>query len=96
MTNKKQNCWEFMQCGKGPREGQVSNQDICPVALNEQYNSINRGINAGRFCWVIKGTNKQCQWMTCLTCPFAIHVKQEEGPHYVRTAAGLITHSQGS
>jgi hypothetical protein len=48
---KKQNCWEFKQCGRGP-----DRKNDCAVAKEHMFNGLHGGMNAGRACWVVAGT----------------------------------------
>lgn len=55
------NCWESMQCGKGPcKNGLVSDESentaLCPAATEVRLDGINNGKNAGRACWATVGT----------------------------------------
>ena len=40
---KKQNCWEFMKCGREPGGERVKELGVCPVALDSSANGINSG-----------------------------------------------------
>ncbi len=53
---KKQNCWEIRKCGREPGGDKVDNHGVCPAAVDTSSDGINRGNNAGRFCWAIAGT----------------------------------------
>ena len=56
MTLKKQNCWEYMKCGREPSGEKVTELGICRMATDESLNGLNSGINGGRICWTIAGT----------------------------------------
>jgi hypothetical protein len=91
MTKKtKQNCWEFMKCGREPNGSNVKKFGACPASTAESYNDINNGVNAGRFCWKIVGTlccdtikgTSALSIVSCLQCPFFKKVKAEEGEYF--------------
>jgi len=83
----KQNCWEFMKCGREPGGSNVDELGICPTAIDQSCNGINCGKNAGRICWTISGTfcsgkiqgSFAKKWYDCLNCEFFKQTKQEEG-----------------
>jgi hypothetical protein len=88
---KKENCWEFMKCGREPNGSNTDKLGICPASTAESYNNINKGINAGRFCWktvgtlcldIIKGTTA-LSIISCVQCPFFKKVREEEGKDFV-------------
>lgn len=74
MSNKKANCWEYMKCGRGPGYENV----ICPAASDTSFDGMNDGMNAGRSCWLVAGS--ECQGSasgtfakkieTCRKCDF--------------------------
>ena len=88
---EKQNCWQFMQCGREPNGANVDKLNVCPAATAKSYNNIHNGVNAGRFCWKIAGTlcfdtvkgSSALSIVSCLQCPFFEKVKEEEGNHFV-------------
>ena len=42
MTKKtKQNCWEFMKCGREPNGSNADNLGVCPASTAESHNNIN-------------------------------------------------------
>jgi hypothetical protein len=79
----KKNCWEVMDCGRGPGNG---HGDVCPAAKESPLHGVHGGINAGRACWVVAGTlcNGEVSGTfakkmdNCLICPFYRQVKAEE------------------
>jgi hypothetical protein len=81
-TMKKQNCWEFKQCGRGP-----AGKKDCPTAQETALNGIHGGVHAGRACWVSAGTvgttaasgTFAIVLRDCLRCDFFRLVKTEEG-----------------
>jgi eukaryotic-like serine/threonine-protein kinase len=87
MGKKKQNCWEFMECGREPGGQKAESLGVCPAASDETFNGINEGDCGGRFCWAVGGTfcNGRPQGTfaekraSCLTCEFYNKVCEEEG-----------------
>ena len=87
----KQNCWEFMKCGREPGGNNVDELGICPATIDHSCNGINCGKNAGRICWTISGTfcsgkiqgSFAKKWYNCLDCEFFKQTKQEEGRHLI-------------
>ena len=87
---KKENCWEYMQCGREPGGKNVANRGLCPAAASEEYDGVNNGLKGGRFCWKISGTmcfdsikgNCVPEITSCLLCPFFKKVKEEEGDSF--------------
>ncbi len=86
MTLKKINCWEYMQCGRGPKGPKAKRLGVCPAALEKRLDRIHGGINSGRACWVVAGTfcggtvqgsfaRKQ---VACKRCDFYNKVHHEE------------------
>lgn len=87
---KRQNCWEFMNCGRQPGGAKAKASGVCPAATASPYHGVNHGDNAGRFCWKVAGT-MCCQtisgsfaekFLTCLECPFFQKVALEEGKSF--------------
>ena len=86
MTLKRAGCWDFTECGREPGGKNTASLGICPAATEERYDGINRGKNAGRFCWTVAGTfcNSKPQGTfamkleNCLKCDFFIKVQKEE------------------
>lgn len=78
----RQNCWEFMKCGRG--KGSV--KGICPAALETRADRVNKGLNGGRVCWAVTGTccdgkvqgTYAQKLLTCLLCEFRSKVREEE------------------
>jgi CRP-like cAMP-binding protein len=90
---KRQNCWEYMKCGRQPGGDKVDELGVCPAADDRSYQGINRGRNAGRFCWAVAGTfcGGKVQGTfadkreSCLSCGFFNKVRAEEGTANLRT-----------
>lgn len=82
----KLNCWEFMNCGKGPG----GFKGPCIAALDKRLDKVNGGCNGGRSCWVVAGTlcGKKVQGdfasklSSCLDCSFHMMVQNEEGSNF--------------
>ncbi len=90
---KRQNCWEYMKCGRQPGGVKASELGVCPAADDRSYDGINSGKNAGRFCWAVAGTfcGGKVQGTfadkreSCLSCGFFNKVRAEEGTANLRT-----------
>lgn len=86
MSNK-QNCWQFMKCGREPGGPMIDELGICPASIDVRHDGINGGNCAGRFCWYVSGTfcNGEVQGSfakklkDCLECPFLKAVGKQEG-----------------
>ncbi len=87
MAKKKQNCWEYHNCGREPGGRKVSELGLCPAAGDNSYSGINSGINGGRFCWAVAGTlcggkvrgSFAEKRTSCITCDFFKMIREEEG-----------------
>ncbi len=88
-----QNCWEYMKCGREPGGEKADELGVCPAAEDKSFDGINRGKNAGRFCWAVAGTfcggKAQGSFAekreSCLSCRFFNKVRAEEGTVNLRT-----------
>ncbi len=83
------NCWDFLKCGREPGGLNVEELGVCPAATSTEHDGINRGVAAGRFCWIVEGTlcsgkvvNK---FVKCTACNFYKLVKEEEGVNFQLT-----------
>ncbi len=105
MAEKKLNCWEYHNCGRGPGGKKISTLGLCPAAYDESYNGINSGVNGGRICWAVAGT--LCGGKTrgtfaekrnsCLNCDFFTLVRKEEGdPNKQNKFLKYIVDTQGN
>ncbi len=56
MSSNRQNCWEYMKCGREPSGNKVAELGTCRAATDTSFDGINYGINGGRICWCIAGT----------------------------------------
>lgn len=90
------NCWEFKQCGREPGGSTVHDLGECPAAISFVHNGMNRGKNAGRYCWKIAGTmcdgKVQCthaeKLQDCADCDFFKMVQEQEVTAFVQDWAG--------
>lgn len=87
MRDQRLNCWDYKKCGREPSGANVEEMGGCPAALDESFDGINRGFNAGRICWAVAGTfcegKKQGPFHvkreSCVQCDFFQLVSQQEG-----------------
>ncbi len=89
---QKQNCWEFIQCGREPGGKNADRLGICQASIETSANGLNGGLNGGRICWAISGT--YClkkvsgifakKILSCRSCIFLKKVKEEEGVEHYR------------
>lgn len=88
---QKQNCWEFLKCGRESGGKEVAEMGLCPVSDQILADGLNGGINAGRICWNISGTfcGKKIQGsyartqVSCKSCSFFKKVREEEGENFI-------------
>ena len=86
MVDKKINCWEFKKCERQPGGQKVADLGVCPAAVDESFNGINNGQNAGRICWAVAGTccGGKVQGTfaekrrSCVSCDFYKNVQEQE------------------
>jgi len=89
--NEKQNCWEYMNCGREQGGSRVEELGICLTALVLRHDGINGGKSGGRYCWRVAGTFCQGEVQgtfaskisNCLQCSFLWKVAKEEGESFV-------------
>jgi len=82
----KENCWEFMKCGRQPRGRRVKEYGECPAAVESRLDGVHGGVNGGRACWIVAGTlcGGKIQGTfaekieSCFKCRFFKKVGQEE------------------
>jgi nucleoid DNA-binding protein len=95
---KKQNCWEYQNCGKQSLTDDIFEEvGTCPASTERCLDGINEGRNGGRSCWGIAGTlcggevqgSIACKIETCRKCGFYQLVQMEEGNHFV-TGSELV------
>ncbi|MFW9843963.1 MAG: two-CW domain-containing protein [Candidatus Thorarchaeota archaeon] len=80
------NCWESRNCGREVNGAKADVDGVCPAAEAITLDGINRGINAGRICWVVAGTmgSKECNLtfsekiVDCVMCDFYQTVLDQE------------------
>jgi hypothetical protein len=90
LKKKKLNCWEFKKCGREPGGKNAVELGVCPAAMENNFEGIYGGKNAGRVCWIVAGT--YCEGdvqgtfakkiKDCIFCDFYQKVKEEEGKHF--------------
>jgi len=99
--NERKNCWEYSKCGYGPDEiNSLKKGMCCPAASSTICNGINKGKDAGRFCWSISGTfcnevkgKVSCfKLCDCIRCPFLSLVIEEEGRNFLLTPQQVEKH----
>jgi GlcNAc-P-P-Und epimerase len=98
MPGKKRNCWEVMQCGRGPGDRVSSQEEVCPAARDTRLDGVHGGINSGRACWVVAGTlcGGEVQGTFarkiegCQSCQFFQQVLREERDDFQKTASLLL------
>ncbi|HEY9245951.1 MAG TPA: hypothetical protein VIO11_03800 [Candidatus Methanoperedens sp.] len=82
----KQNCWEYLKCGRELGGKKASRLGLCPVSINISTDGLNHGKNGGRICWAISGTycRKKIEGtfakkqLSCRSCIFYKKVMEEE------------------
>lgn len=88
---QKQNCWEFLKCGKELGGENITELSVCPAAIDTSANGLNGGINGGRICWAVTGTfcgDKVLgcfvkKHLNCRSCNFFKKVEKEEEAEFV-------------
>jgi len=89
----KKNCWEMKNCGREPDGENAKELGICPAAIPGEFDGINEGNSAGRFCWAVAGT--MCEnivqgtfankFLNCINCDFFKQVNEEENREFILT-----------
>ena len=87
VSPSRQNCWEFLKCGREPGGTFVDLEGPCPAAVDGDGDGVNSGEHAGRICWAVCGTfcgerpqgTEASKLLSCLGCGFFTRVLQEEG-----------------
>ncbi|TAN38042.1 MAG: hypothetical protein EPN23_03580 [Verrucomicrobia bacterium] len=90
----KQNCWEFMACGREPGGAKAAELGICPAATETRLHGAHDGKNGGRVCWVVAGTLCEekvqgrfaAKLTSCRNCPFYLQVRKEERSTFILSA----------
>lgn len=88
---RKQNCWEFMKCGKEVSGFLPDDFGVCPAVTCKTLHRVHGGINGGRACWMVTGTmcGKKIQGSyhyktkNCVRCDFFRLVKREEIENFI-------------
>jgi hypothetical protein len=89
---KKNNCWEFMKCGREQGGVLATELGVCPAAVKPGLDGVHGGRNAGRSCWVVDGTfcggkaqgSFAKKYRNCGKCNFYIKVRIEESINFRR------------
>jgi len=88
---EKQNCWEFMDCGREANGARANELGVCPASTEKRLDGIHGGRNAGRACWVVAGTLCRGEvqgtfakkYDNCTRCNFYKYVKLEENGSFM-------------
>lgn len=83
----RQNCWEFLRCGREPGGTFAEKDGPCPASVDAGSDGVNSGTRAGRICWAVCGTfcgerpqgTESSKLLSCFGCGFFTRVLQEEG-----------------
>ena len=92
---KKTNCWEYMNCGRGPGADANHPMGPCPAASERRAHGVNGGRNGGRACWALAGSfsgREVCGTLgaklpDCMECSFFRLVGHEEWSDYMGAKA---------
>ena len=80
--SKKLNCWEFVNCGREKNGLMVPIMGECKVVSDMKYDGLNKGLGAGRACWMTYKNDcvmkKSQKLSSCYDCPFYKRVAFEE------------------
>ena len=89
-----------MGCGHEPG-GRKASEYVCPAATNTEFDTVNGGKFAGRFCWWVAGTC--CQGtvqgeiakkiLDCCKCLFFKKVVLEEESGFIRNIQDISPNS---
>jgi serine/threonine protein phosphatase PrpC len=87
MKSEKPNCWEFMNCGRGPDNLPGKGCEKCPATKSSSLDGLNQGTFAGRACWLVAGTfcNQRAagtyatKKASCMKCDFYKAVNTNPG-----------------
>jgi hypothetical protein len=95
----RQNCWEYMRCGREPGGQYLEKNGPCPAATVSELDGIHGGVNGGRACWVVAGTlckgaphgSFAQKGQSCHACPFYRTVVAQEMSAKSRTGFMFTT-----
>lgn len=84
---KPMNCWQYMSCRREPGGAHTGRFGVCPASTDNRLDGVHGGKNAGRACWVVKGSfTKEAEETAlvrgnkdCRTCDFYNAIHFEEG-----------------
>ena len=87
MAEKRVNCWEYKNCGRGPGGEKAAELGVCPAATSVAIDGLHGGDNGGRACWAVAGTlcggetqGTYAQKLgSCQDCLFYALVVKEQG-----------------
>ncbi|MDH4321753.1 MAG: ATP-binding protein [Desulfobulbaceae bacterium] len=91
-----------MPCGQGPGQEKSQCHGVCPAASEEKLDGVNGGVNGGRACWMVAGTNCASRMgdnadfksSACYNCRFFQQVRREEGDNF-QEGASILASWQG-
>jgi c-di-GMP-binding flagellar brake protein YcgR len=77
----KKNCWEFMECERGPGGAKAETLGLCPAALNKSTHRESGGKHTNHIHWNNKETAEvsEKEQLECLECDFFQFTMQEAG-----------------
>jgi two-component system phosphate regulon sensor histidine kinase PhoR len=86
----RKNCWEIMDCGRGPGGAHASELGVCPATRGGPHSGMNGGDEGGRACWAVVGTlcegkvegSFATKRAMCTGCEVFKRVQSEEGPAF--------------
>ncbi len=92
---RKTNCWEYLNCGRGPGANAGQPWGPCPAASERRAHGVNGGRNGGRACWALAGSfsgrgvcgTLAAKISDCMDCSFFGLVGSEEGSDYMGAKA---------
>ncbi len=93
MVKRKKNCWEVMNCGRGPDKTRKPGAPVCPATVEQRLHGVHGGRLGGRACWLVAGT--MCggkpqgvfaeKYGNCKLCRFYNQVMDEEESRFQLT-----------
>ena len=98
MAQGKQNCWEYMDCGREPGGPACESKGVCSASMEVVLDGTHDGVNGGRACWVaagvLSGGPKEGTFVPsslCVFCSFYDHVIKEEGSSFTFSPTLIAT-----